>query len=61
VKSTAKELARHFDNLDAIMDATEEQLLEVQRCRPYRRARAFAPSLNSRTTAKWSSNCVPAA
>lgn len=28
-ESTAKELARHFGNLDALMDATEEQLLEV--------------------------------
>jgi DNA ligase (NAD+) len=28
-EATAKELARHFGKLDAIMDATEEQLLEV--------------------------------
>ena len=28
-EATAKELARHFGNLDAIMDATEEQLLQV--------------------------------
>ncbi|MCW2313094.1 NAD-dependent DNA ligase LigA [Rhodoferax antarcticus] len=28
-EATAKELARHFGQLDAIMDATEEQLLEV--------------------------------
>lgn len=28
-ESTAKELARHFGKLDAIMDATEERLLEV--------------------------------
>ena len=28
-EATAKELARHFGNLDAIMDATEEQLLGV--------------------------------
>jgi DNA ligase (NAD+) len=28
-ESTAKELARHFGKLDAIMDASEEQLLEV--------------------------------
>ncbi|MDB5777081.1 MAG: ligA [Herbaspirillum sp.] len=28
-EATAKELARHFGNLDAILDATEEQLLEV--------------------------------
>jgi DNA ligase (NAD+) len=28
-ESTAKELARHFGKLDAIMDATQEQLLEV--------------------------------
>jgi DNA ligase (NAD+) len=28
-ESTAKDLARHFGRLDAIMDATEEQLLEV--------------------------------
>jgi DNA ligase (NAD+) len=28
-ESTAKALARHFGNLDAIMDASEEQLLEV--------------------------------
>ena len=28
-EATAKELARHFGNLDAIMDATEEQLLAV--------------------------------
>ncbi|RYF84057.1 MAG: NAD-dependent DNA ligase LigA [Comamonadaceae bacterium] len=28
-ESTAKDLARHFGQLDAIMDATEEQLLEV--------------------------------
>jgi len=28
-EATAKELARHFGNLDAIMDATVEQLLEV--------------------------------
>ena len=28
-ESTAKDLARHFGKLDAIMDASEEQLLEV--------------------------------
>jgi DNA ligase (NAD+) len=28
-EATAKELARHFGSLDAVMDATEEQLLEV--------------------------------
>ena len=28
-EATAKELARHFGSLDAIMDASEEQLLEV--------------------------------
>jgi len=28
-EATAKELARHFGKLDAVMDATEEQLLEV--------------------------------
>jgi DNA ligase (NAD+) len=28
-EATAKELARHFGNLDAIMEATEEQLLQV--------------------------------
>ena len=28
-ESTAKALARHFGNLDAVMDATEEQLLQV--------------------------------
>jgi len=28
-EATAKDLARHFGKLDAIMDATEEQLLEV--------------------------------
>lgn len=28
-ESTAKELARHFGNLDAVINATEEQLLEV--------------------------------
>ena len=28
-EATAKELARHFGKLDAIMDASEEQLLEV--------------------------------
>ncbi|CAN5730387.1 hypothetical protein BH10PSE18_BH10PSE18_07260 [soil metagenome] len=28
-ESTAKDLAKHFGKLDAIMDATEEQLLEV--------------------------------
>ena len=28
-EATAKELVRHFGNLDAIMDATEEQLLQV--------------------------------
>ncbi|WP_114972188.1 NAD-dependent DNA ligase LigA [Rhodoferax ferrireducens] len=28
-EATAKELARHFGNLDAIMDASEEQLLQV--------------------------------
>jgi DNA ligase (NAD+) len=28
-EATAKELARHFGKLDAIMDATQEQLLEV--------------------------------
>jgi DNA ligase (NAD+) len=28
-EATAKELARHFGKLDAIMDATEEQLLQV--------------------------------
>jgi len=28
-EATAKELARHFGNLDAVMDATEEQLLGV--------------------------------
>jgi DNA ligase (NAD+) len=28
-EATAKDLARHFGNLDAIMDASEEQLLEV--------------------------------
>ena len=28
-EATAKELARHFGNLDAIMDATEDQLLSV--------------------------------
>jgi DNA ligase (NAD+) len=28
-ESTAKEMARHFGGLDAIMDATQEQLLEV--------------------------------
>jgi DNA ligase (NAD+) len=28
-ESTAKDLAKHFGNLDAIMDASEEQLLEV--------------------------------
>ncbi|OIN93764.1 MAG: hypothetical protein AUJ20_03020 [Comamonadaceae bacterium CG1_02_60_18] len=28
-EATAKELARHFGQLDAIMDASEEQLLEV--------------------------------
>jgi DNA ligase (NAD+) len=28
-EATAKEMARHFGNLDAIMDATEAQLLEV--------------------------------
>jgi DNA ligase (NAD+) len=28
-EATAKELARHFGQLDAIMDATEEQLLQV--------------------------------
>ena len=28
-EATAKELARHFGKLDSIMDATEEQLLEV--------------------------------
>ena len=28
-ESTAKELARHFGNLDALLHATEEQLLEV--------------------------------
>ena len=28
-EATAKELARHFGDIDALMDATEEQLLEV--------------------------------
>jgi DNA ligase (NAD+) len=28
-EATAKELARHFGSLDAVLDATEEQLLEV--------------------------------
>ena len=28
-EATAKELAKHFGSLDAVMDATEEQLLEV--------------------------------
>ena len=28
-EATAKELARHFGNMDAIMDATQEQLLQV--------------------------------
>jgi DNA ligase (NAD+) len=29
-ESTAKELARHFGNLDALLEASEEQLLEVE-------------------------------
>ena len=28
-EATAKALARHFGGLDAVMDATEEQLLQV--------------------------------
>ena len=37
-EATAKELARHFGKLDAIMDASEEQLLRGERCRPDRGA-----------------------
>lgn len=29
-ETTAKEIARHFGNIDAIATATKEQLLEVQ-------------------------------
>ena len=42
-ESTAKELARHFGNLDALLNATEEQLLEVADVGPVvaRSIRAF--------------------
>ena len=33
-EATAKDLARHFGSLDAIMDATEEQLLQVNEVGP---------------------------
>ncbi len=35
-EATAKELARHFGTLDAIMDASAEQLAAGERRRPHR-------------------------
>jgi DNA ligase (NAD+) len=58
-EATAKELARHFGKLDAIMDATKSNCWKSATWAPSSR-KASAPSLSSRTTAKWSSNCAPA-
>jgi DNA ligase (NAD+) len=59
-EATAKDLARHFGSLDAIMDATVEQLLQVNDVGPVV-AEPSTPSSPSRTTARWSNNCAPAA
>jgi DNA ligase (NAD+) len=47
--------------LDAIMDASVEQLLQVPDVGPVVAEAASTPSSSSRTTARWWSNCAPAA
>ena len=53
-EATAKELARHFGKLDAIMDASEEQLLEVSDVGPIvvKSLRTFFDQLHNREVVK---------
>ena len=59
-EATAKALARHFGQLDAILAATEAQLLEVDDVGPVV-AKSIVTFLSSHITGKWSSNCAHAA
>jgi DNA ligase (NAD+) len=59
-ETTAKDLARHFGQLDAIMDASVEQLLQVPDVGPVV-AGSIRASSPSRTTARWWPSCAPSA
>ena len=54
-EATAKELAKHFGKLDAIMDATEEQLLAVSDVGPIV-AKSLRTFFQQPTTGKWLNN-----
>lgn len=59
-EATAKELARHFGTLEAIMDASEEQYLEVADVGPVVTG-ACASFLPNHTIGKSSNSCAPVA
>jgi DNA ligase (NAD+) len=58
-ESTARDLAKHFGKLDAIMDASVEELLQVKDVGPVV-ADSIHTFLPSPITARWWSNCAPA-
>ena len=60
-EATARDLARHFGKLDAIMDAERGAAAGGARRRPGRGREHPHLLRSSRTTARWSSSCAPAA
>ena len=55
---TAQFLAEHFGSMDALMEASEEELQEVNEIGPRVSAAASASSSTSRRTWRWWSGCA---